>query len=132
MKNISRFSDFIVESLKDIIKDNIPPCGWKKITFEDYHTYDVRSEKFTEEQLEFIYDFAKRYNLEVHEWNLGCTIKLSKLDDFGIIILKDFEDWFLVRLEFTKPFLYRPKSCYIVDQNDSLQNLLNYLMENEI
>jgi hypothetical protein len=128
MKNISKFSDFIVESLKD----NIPACGWKNITSTDYHNYDVRSEKFTEEELEFLYDFAKSYNLKVDEWNFGCTMKLSKDDDFSITILKENQEWFFVRLDFTEPFLYRPMSWYIVDQNDGLRNLLDHLIENVI
>ena len=43
-KNILKYSDFLVES----IKDNMPDCGWKEITSSDYWTSVLRTEKFTE------------------------------------------------------------------------------------
>ena len=119
MRNIiHKFKDFLVES----IKDNMPDCGWKKITSTDYWTSELKTEEFTEEEKDYLSEFAKRNNLSAPVvWNFGCSIKLeNKEKGVRIVIMKYEEEWFIVEstiiVGFNKPGLTE-ENYYLVDEN---------------
>jgi hypothetical protein len=108
----------------------MPDCGWKEITSSDYWTSVLKTEKFTEEELNFLDKFINNLSLSKPiVWNFGCSWQTEKKDEFKIKILKYEDEWFIVCFV---PFLYRPEEWFIVDQNGirednyGLKNLLNY------
>ena len=131
MKIISKYSNFLVES----IKDNIPSCGWKKITSTEYWTNELKSEKFTKEELDFLNSYTEHIGFpEPVVWNFGCSWQIKKKEEFKITIMKFEEEWFIVKYENDEPFFYRPEEWFIVDQNGireenyGLKDLLNYIV----
>ena len=130
-KNILKYSNFLVES----IKDNIPACGWKEITSTEYWTNELKSEKFTKEELDFLNSFVNHIGSpDPVLWNFGCSWQVKKEEEFKRTIMKFEEEWFIVSYQNEEPFLYRPEEWFIVDQNGireqdyGLKHLLNYIV----
>lgn len=130
-KNINKYHEFLIES----IKDKIGEYGWEEITSTDYWTNELTTEKFTEEELNFLDKFAKDLGLQKPTiWNFGCSWNAKKEKEFKITIMKFEEEWFIVSYHNEEPFLYRPEEWFIVDQNGirqqdyGLKHLLNYIV----
>lgn len=141
---IYKFKDFLVES----IKDNMPDCGWKEITTIDYWMNRLKNEEFTEEELDYLSEFARKNNLSgapsgkgksTFIWNSGCSIRFeNKERGVKIAIMKYEEEWFIVEttiiVKFDKPRIIE-ENYYIVDENGiresdyGLKDLLNNIMK---
>ena len=134
MKNIFRFSRFILES----VKDDIGELGWKEITSKDFHSVDDPYEEFSKDELYYLNEFVSKCKLELSDtWNSNSTVEICKQGEFEIMILKKRVEYFYVRLTFTEPFLddtidYIPTSNFIADQRDGLLNLLSEILENRV
>jgi oligoribonuclease NrnB/cAMP/cGMP phosphodiesterase (DHH superfamily) len=134
MKNIFRFSRFILES----VKDDIGELGWKEITSKDFHSVDDPYEEFSKDELYYLNEFVSKCKLELSDtWNSNSTVEICKQGEFEIMILKKRVEYFYVRLTFTEPFLddtidYIPTSNFIADQRDGLLNLLSEIWENRV
>ena len=130
-KNIHKYQEFLLES----IKDKISEFGWGKITSTDYWTNELKTEKFTKEELDFLNNFVNHIGFpEPVLWNFGCSWQVKKEEEFKITIMKFEEEWFIVSYQNEEPFLYRPEEWFIVDQNGireqdyGLKHLLNYIV----
>ena len=135
-KNILKYSNFLVES----IKDKISEYGWGKITSTDYWTNKLKSEKFTEEELNFLEKFINDLSLpEPTIWNFGCSWNVKKEKDFKITIMKFEDEWFIVHYQNDEPYFYRPEEWFIVSENGirdledyGLKHLLDYIVKEVI
>ncbi len=131
---IYKFKDFLVES----VKDNMPDCGWKKITSTQFYAElsiaNYESEKLIEEELDYLNQFIEEHGLvNVEIWDSGAKIKFDISNEYRITILKSREEWFLVSVINLSSF-YQIDEFYIVDQNGlresnyGLKDLLNNII----